>query len=194
MPALVAGTMLVAGSLSFAQQAAQQPPPAPPQNRTIAHTNLKVGDMAPDFTLPDNAGHQVKLSDFRGKKNVILAFYVLAFTGGWTKELQGYQAGIDSKKLDLNDTAVFGVSIDAPPSNNAFAKQINVSFPLLSDMKRDVSKAYGILNDQNFFANRTTFVIDREGKIQHIVEGGSAISPDSAIDMCTSLKPKEVGK
>jgi len=82
MPALVAGTMLVAGSLSFAQQAAQQPPAAPPQNRTIAHTNLKVGDMAPDFTLPDNAGHQVKLSDFRGKKNVILAFYVLAFTGG----------------------------------------------------------------------------------------------------------------
>jgi peroxiredoxin len=43
---------------------------------------LKVGDVAPDFTLPDNTGKQVKLSDFRGKKNVILAFYVLAFTGG----------------------------------------------------------------------------------------------------------------
>ena len=94
----------------------------------------------------------------------------------------------------MNDTAVFGVSIDAPPSNNAFAKQLGLTFPLLSDMKRDVSKAYGILNDQNFFANRTTFVVDRDGKIQHIVEGGSAISPDSAIDMCTSLKPKEVGK
>ena len=74
------------------------------------------------------------------------------------------------------------------------AKQIGVSFPLLSDMKREVSKEYGILNDQNFFANRTTFVVDRDGKIQHIVEAGSAISPDSAIDMCTSLKPKEVGK
>jgi peroxiredoxin len=196
LPALVAGTVLVAGSLAMAQQqaATQQPSAAPPQNRTIAHTNLKVGDMAPDFTLPDNTGKQVKLSDFRGKKSVILAFYVLAFTGGWTKELQGYQAGIDNKKIDLNDTAVFGISIDAPPSNGAFAKQIGVSFPLLSDMKRDVSKAYGILNDQNFFANRTTFVVDREGKIQHIVEGGSAISPDSAIDMCTSLKPKEVGK
>lgn len=94
----------------------------------------------------------------------------------------------------MNDTAVFGISIDAPPSNTEFAKKIGVTFPLLSDMKRDVSKAYGILNDQNFFANRTTFVVDREGKIQHIVEGGSAISPDSAIDMCTSLKPKEVGK
>jgi len=71
--------MLIAGSLSFAQQ---QPAPAQQQNRTIAHTNLKVGDMAPDFTLPDNNFKQVKLSDFRGKKNVILAFYVLAFTGG----------------------------------------------------------------------------------------------------------------
>jgi cytochrome oxidase Cu insertion factor (SCO1/SenC/PrrC family) len=83
-PALVAGSVLIAGSLGFAQPQAstQQPPAAPPQNRTIPHTNLKVGDMAPDFTLPDNGGHQVKLSDFRGKKNVILAFYVLAFTGG----------------------------------------------------------------------------------------------------------------
>lgn len=78
LPALVAGAALLAGSFALAQQ----PTAAPPQNRTIAHTNLKVGDMAPDFTLPDDQGHQVKLSDFRGKKNVILAFYVLAFTGG----------------------------------------------------------------------------------------------------------------
>jgi len=94
----------------------------------------------------------------------------------------------------LNDNAVLGISIDAPPSNTAFAKQIGVTYPLLSDMKREVSKAYGILNDQYSFANRTTFVVDREGKIQHIVEGGSAVSPDSAIDICTSMKPKEVGK
>ena len=94
----------------------------------------------------------------------------------------------------MNDTAVYGISIDSPFANEAFAKQIGVTFPLLSDMKREVTKAYGILNDQNFFANRTTFVVDREGKIQHIVEGNGAVSPDSAIEMCTSLKPKEVGK
>jgi glutaredoxin-dependent peroxiredoxin len=94
----------------------------------------------------------------------------------------------------LDDTAVFGISIDAPPSNGAFAKQIGVTFPLLSDMKREVSKDYGILNDQYQFANRTTFVVDKDGKIQHIVEGGSAVDPNSAIDMCTSLKAKEVGK
>jgi len=70
LPVLLVAAM-IAGGLATAQQ-----------KPAIAHTNLKVGDMAPDFTLPDNAGHQVKLSDFRGKKNVILAFYVLAFTGG----------------------------------------------------------------------------------------------------------------
>lgn len=69
-----------------------------------------------------------------------------------------------------------------------------MTFPLLSDVKREVSKAYGILNDQNQFANRTTFVVDKEGKIQHIVDGGSAVDPTSAIEMCTSLKAKEVGK
>ena len=79
LPALLVGAVLIAGSFSFAQT---QAPAQQPANRTIPHTNLKVGDMAPDFTLPDSNFKQVKLSDFRGKKNVILAFYVLAFTGG----------------------------------------------------------------------------------------------------------------
>jgi cytochrome oxidase Cu insertion factor (SCO1/SenC/PrrC family) len=67
--------LLVAAMITGGLATAQQKP-------AIAHTNLKVGDMAPDFTLPDNSFKQVKLSDFRGKKNVILAFYVLAFTSG----------------------------------------------------------------------------------------------------------------
>lgn len=61
------------------QPAAPQQRPAQPQ---APKTHLKVGDVAPDFTLPDTKGQPVKLSDFRGKKNVVLAFYVLAFTGG----------------------------------------------------------------------------------------------------------------
>ena len=66
---------------------AQQTPaptasPAPKPQPTAPQTHLKVGDMAPDFTLPDTKGQPVKLSDFRGKKSVVLAFYVLAFTGG----------------------------------------------------------------------------------------------------------------
>lgn len=70
-----------AASLMLAALVAANFAVARPQ-QTIAHTTLKVGDMAPDFTLPDNSFKPVKLSDFRGKKNVILAFYVLAFTGG----------------------------------------------------------------------------------------------------------------
>ena len=70
-PVLLVVAALIAGGLATAQQ-----------KPTIAHTNLKVGDEAPDFTLPDTSFKPVKLSEFRGKKNVILAFYVLAFTGG----------------------------------------------------------------------------------------------------------------
>ncbi len=86
---------------------------------------------------------------------------------------------------------MFGISIDSPPANNVFAKQIGVTFPLLSDMTRKVSKEYGILNDEMQFANRTTFVVDKQGLIQHIEEGRSAVDPTSAIAVCTGLKKKD---
>lgn len=74
VPVLLAALAVLLATQSLAQQQPQQP--------AIAHTQLKVGDMAPDFTLPDQNRNPVKLSDSRGKKNVVLAFYVLAFTGG----------------------------------------------------------------------------------------------------------------
>ncbi len=86
---------------------------------------------------------------------------------------------------------MLGISIDSPPANAEFAKQIGVTFPLLSDMTRKVSKEYGILNEEAQFANRTTFVVDKQGLIQHIEEGRSAVDPTNAIAMCTSLKKKE---
>src|SRR5258706_3695271 len=82
--------------------------PLPAQ--TPGKTSLKVGDMAPDFTLPSTAGQPVKLSDFRGKKTVVLAFYPAAFTGGCTKEMQAYQFNLS--KFEGADTQVFGVSTD----------------------------------------------------------------------------------
>lgn len=104
--------------------------------------------------------------------------------------MKAYQAGIAEGKIDTNDTAVFGVSIDSPFANAKFAQELGVTFPLLSDMTRKVSKDYGILNEEQQFANRTTFVVDKEGKIAHVEEGRSAVDPTNAIAVCTTLKTK----
>ena len=102
-------------------------------------------------------------------------------------------------KLEANDTVVFGISIDSPAANAAFAKQIGVTFPLLSDMNRKVLKEYGILKKYNKegddyeFAQRTTFVVDKDGKIQHIDQDDSAVNPNTAIAVCTGLHNKQGG-
>ena len=152
-------------------------------------THLKVGDEAPDFTLPSTTGETVKLSDFRGKKNVILAFYPAAFTGGCTKEMQAYQFSLT--KFEGAETQVFGVSTDNTPSQKRFAEDLKVSFPMLSDFAaRKVSKDYGILNADRGIASRATFVIDKEGRIQHIEEGTAAIDVTGAANACTRLAKK----
>jgi len=151
-------------------------------------THLKVGDTAPDFTLPSTLGKPVKLSDFRGKKNVVLAFYPAAFTGGCTKEMTAY--GSDLAKFETADTQVFGVSTDNSPSQK-FAESVNATFPMLSDFtKREVSKEYGVLMADRGVANRATFVIDKEGKIQHIEEGTAAVDIAGAMNACSRLSKK----
>jgi peroxiredoxin len=99
-------------------------------------------------------------------------------------------------KLDASNTVVLGVSIDSPAANTAFAKQIGVTMPLLSDMNRKVLTAYGILKkysmkgDEYEWADRTTFVVDKNGVIQHVEEGNSAVDPNSAVAVCTGLHEK----
>jgi peroxiredoxin len=99
-------------------------------------------------------------------------------------------------KLEASDTVVLGISIDSPAANAAFAKQINVTMPLLSDMNRKVLTAYGILKKYNMkgddyeWADRTTFVVDKNGIIQHVEEGNSAVDPNSAVAVCTGLHDK----
>jgi peroxiredoxin len=105
--------------------------------------------------------------------------------------LQAYQA--DMAKLEASDTVVLGISIDSPAANAAFAKQIGVTFPLLSDMNHKVLTEYGILKpydvkgDKYEWAQRTTIVVDKEGKIQHVEQGDSAVNPNSAVSVCTGL-------
>ena len=87
---------------------------------------------------------------------------------------------------------VFGISTDNVPSQKAFAEKLNLSFPLLSDFaNRKVAAAYGVLIPERGFANRATFVIDKEGKIQHIEEGSGAIDPTGAETACSRLHHKK---
>jgi len=159
----------------------------------IARMSLRVGDPAPDFTLLTNDWKTVKLSDYRGNKNVFLAVYVLAFSEGCTKQMRAVQAGIDSGRISTADTEVFGVSLDSPAANAAFAEQNDLHFPLLSDMNHKMLKSYGILktysveNEDYQWALRANIVIDKQGIIQLIDEGDNAVDPNSALTLCTTL-------
>src|SRR6266699_3884692 len=101
-----------------------------------------------------------------------------------------YQAGI--AKLDASETKVFGISTDNTPSQREFATKVSASFPLLSDFaNRKVATAYGVLIAQSGVANRSTFVVDKEGKIVHIEEGNGAIDPSGAELACSRLHPPQ---
>lgn len=103
--------------------------------------------------------------------------------------MKAYQA--DIAKFEANDTQVFGLSVDSPYANAEFAKQIGVTFPILSDIKHTVVKDYGVYNEEGGYGNRATFVIDKDGIIQHIKEGNEAVDPSSAIDACNLLTHKK---
>jgi len=103
--------------------------------------------------------------------------------------MKAYQA--DIAKFDATETQVFGVSVDSPYANREFAKQIGVTFPLLSDIKHSMVKDYGVFNEDGGYGNRATFVIDKDGIIQHIDEGNVAIDPTGAEDTCNILSHKK---
>jgi len=97
-------------------------------------------------------------------------------------------------KLESTDTQVFGMSVDSIPANREFAKQIEITFPLLSDFKRTVVKAYGVYNEEQGFGNRATFLIDKEGIIQKIDEGNVAIDPTTVVEACNVLNRKKAAQ
>jgi peroxiredoxin len=82
--------------------------------------------------------------------------------------------------------------MDASPSNKAFAEKIGVTFPLLSDWKRTTTKEYGLYNETSGYGARATFVVDKEGKIQHLEVGRTAIDPSGAYQACDLLEKKKV--
>ena len=91
-------------------------------------------------------------------------------------------------KFNETNTAVFGLSVDSTWANKAFREQLGIDFPILSDGKREVARKYGILDEDNGVARRTTFVIDTNGVVQHIDQGREAMDPTGAVGVCQRLK------
>src|SRR5436305_716522 len=107
--------------------------------------------------------------------------------------MKAYQADID--KFEAAGVQVLGISVDSFAANKRFAQDLNLSFPLLSDFKHTASIAYGVFSEKNWVATRASFVIDKNGIIQHIEQGNTAIDPTGAYEAC-SLKDhkKETAK
>ncbi|MFL5482777.1 MAG: redoxin domain-containing protein [Gemmatimonadaceae bacterium] len=124
----------------------------------------QVGDLAPEFTAASTSGKDISLSDFRGKSNVLLAFFPLAFTGTCTKELACFTEDFD--RFTGRGVEILPVSVDAVPSLREFKNKLQMKTELLSDFKRDISRAYGVLNEDRFYSNRAYFLIDRDGRLR----------------------------
>ena len=150
-----------------------------------APVELKVGDMAPDFSLQGTDGKTHRLSDYRGKRAVVVAWFPKAFTQGCTIECKSLAANGD--KIRKYDVAYFMASVDpleGEGGNAAFAKAEGADFPLLSDPTKETATKYGVLNARGM-ASRWTFYIDKNGRISHI---DKAVRPaTSAEDMIAKM-------
>lgn len=148
----------------------------------------KVGDKAPGFTLPNAKREQVSLESFKGKSNVVLLFFPMAFTGVCTAEMCEVSAGINAYR-QLN-AAVLGISVDSPFSLGAWAEKEKITIPLLSDFNKQVSAAYGAQYSEfiglHGVAKRSAFVIDKAGIVRYAsVSDDAKVLPDfAAIKAC----------
>jgi peroxiredoxin len=130
---------------------------------------VDVGDDAPDFELADQYRNKVRLSDFRGKKNVVVVFYPLSFTGVCQGELCAIRDEIADFSND--DVQTLAISVDSTATHAQWAKEQGYEFPLLADFwpHGAVAKAYGVLNEDIGLALRGTFIVDKQGKVVYKV-------------------------
>lgn len=139
---------------------------------------IEVGSAAPDFTLRDQFGQDVSLSDFRGRKAVALVFYPFAFSGVCTGEMAGVRERLE--EFLTFDTEVLGVSCDPMFSLRAFADSEGLNFGLLSDYwpHGEVASSYGVLDERTGAPRRSTFVIDRDSVVRWSVHNGAGQARD----------------
>lgn len=130
---------------------------------------LEVGDHAPDFTLRDQHGQDVRLSDFAGRKAVLLVFYPYAFSGVCTGELTGFRDRLGDFETD--DTTLLGISCDPMYTQRAFADRDGIFFPLLADFwpHGAVASAYGVLDEREGCADRSSFVVGKDGIVRWVL-------------------------
>lgn len=135
---------------------------------------VKIGNLAPAFTLLNQAGEKVSLKDFKSRKNVVLYFYPKAMTQGCTVQACGIR---DSRKsLDKLDVVVLGVSPDPVSRLHKFVEKDKLNFTLLADTDHAVAEKYGVWGLKKFMGReymgilRTTFIIDKQGRIAHIMD------------------------
>lgn len=129
-------------------------------------TKVKVGDPAPDFTLPDHQGNDVTLSGFLGESNVVLYFYPKDFSPGCTAQACHFRDNYE----DFTDmgAVVIGVSGDSPESHKRFVEEHLLPFILLSDGDNEVRKLYGATKGLGLLPGRVTYIIDKKGVVRHV--------------------------
>ncbi len=151
---------------------------------------VKVGDIAPDFTLQASDGKTYKLSSFRGKQAVVIAWFPKAFTGGCTAECKSLRENGD--QIGNTGAALFAASVDDVATNKKFAESLGLDYPILSDPTKETAKALGVLNAANGLAQRWTFIIGKDGKVLAIDQAVQPSSHGAAV--AGQLKSLGVGK
>ncbi len=156
--------------------------------------SVGVGDEAPDFMLPSQGGAPVRLSDYRGKRVVVLYFYPKDNTPGCTAEACAFR---DQYEVFTDAGAeVIGISSDTVDSHEEFASEYHLPFKLVSDRGGEVRKSYGVPTVMGILPGRVTFVIDRQGVIRHSFSSMTKIDRhvDDALNVVKSLQDESGGK
>ena len=141
---------------------------------------LQPGDMAPDFTLPSTVGDKLTLSDYRGKKSVVLLFYPLDFSPVCSVETK--QCAEMLPKTGSSDVEVVGISVDSLWTHKAFAAAQGIAYPLVADFhpKGAVAEKYGVYLPEKGITARTAFIIGKDGKIKDVVANDIPVGRDIA--------------